>query len=81
MKKIVLSLLVVILLLVVTGCGNMDMWDTNYTYDRAICDIGGEYQEIEIRQWRDYDGEQLQIIAEDGKIYLVASMNCTFIKD
>ena len=81
MKKIVLSLLVVILLLVVTGCGNMDMWDTNYTYDRAICDIGGEYQEIEIRQWSDYDGEQLQIIAEDGKIYLVSSMNCTFIKD
>lgn len=81
MKKIVLSLLVVILLLVVTGCGNMDIWDTNYTYDRAICDIGGEYQEIEIRQWRDYDGEQLQIIAEDGKIYLVSSMNCTFIKD
>lgn len=78
MKKL---LLIAILLLVVTGCGNMDMWDTNYTYDRAICDIGGEYQEIEIRQWHDYDGEQLQIIAEDGKIYLVSSMNCTFIKD
>ena len=78
MKKL---LLIAILLLVVTGCGNKDMWDTNYTYDRAICDIAGEYQEIEIRQWSDYDGERLQIIAEDGKIYLVSSMNCTFIKD
>ena len=81
MKKIVLSLLVVMLLLTVTGCGNKDMWDTNYTFDRAICNIGGEYEEIKIRQWSDYDGEQIQIIATDGKIYLVSTNNCTLIRD
>ena len=57
------------------------MWDTNYTFDRAICNIGGEYEEIKIRQWSDYDGEQIQIIATDGKIYLVSTNNCTLIRD
>ena len=35
-------------LLALTGCGNRDMWDTNYTFHKAICEIGGEYKEIKI---------------------------------
>ena len=65
------------------GCGNKDIWDTNYTYDRAIIGLpNGESIEVEIEQWRDYeDGEQIQIIAKDGTIYLVSSYNCTLIRD
>ena len=81
-KKIILSLTIIVAaLFCLTGCGNKDMWDTNYTFDRAICKIGGEYEEIKIRQWSDYDGEQIQIIATDGKIYLVSTNNCTLIRD
>lgn len=65
------------------GCGNKDMWDTNYTYDRAIIGLpNGESIHVEIDQWRDYeDGEQIQIIAKDGTIYLISSYNCTLIRD
>lgn len=79
MKKKLLIIPAVALLL--CGCGNKDMWDTNYTYHKAICEIGGEYKEIEIRQWRDYEGEQIQIIGKDGKTYLISTNNCTLIKD
>lgn len=65
-----------------TGCGNMDMWDTNYTFDRAIIEMpGGKVIEVEIKQWRDYEGEQVQIITEDGTIYLVSTYNCVLIRD
>lgn len=83
--RIVTIILIVIMyilgLLFLTGCGNYDTWDTEYTFHKAICNIGGEYKTIEIRQWKDYDGEQIQIIAKDGKTYLVSSFNCTLIKD
>jgi radical SAM superfamily enzyme with C-terminal helix-hairpin-helix motif len=63
-----------------TGC-NYQMVDLNYSYDKAICKIGNETKEIEIRKWTDYDGEQLQIIDKEGNVYLVSSLNCTLIKE
>lgn len=70
-----------VIFLLLTGCGNKDIFDTNHTYHKAICNIGGEYKEIRIKQWKDYDGEQLQIIGKDGNTYLVSSINCTLIKE
>lgn len=80
MKTIKLLILPVIALLL-CGCGNVDMLDTNYTYHKAICEIGGEYKEIKIKKWRDYEGEQIQIISKDGNTYLVSMNNCTLIKE
>lgn len=80
MKKIIVALILAAMLL--TGCGNMDMWDTVYTYDRAIIEMpDGEVIEVEIGKWRDYEGEQIQIIAKDGTTYLVSSFNCVLIAD
>lgn len=83
-KIIKISILVIIIMLglvVLTGCGNRDMWDTNYTYTKAITYIGDERIELEIKQWRDYDGEQIQIIAKDGKTYLVSTNNTILINE
>lgn len=89
-NKIVLKTLCVIfaglmllsVLCLFTGCGNRDYIDTNRTYDRAIIEMpGGEVMEVNVRQWRDYDGEQFQIIATDGTVYLVNSVNCVLIRD
>lgn len=58
------------------------MWDTNYTYNRAIVIMNdGTRIELEIQQWRDFEGEQIQIIAKDGKTYLISSYNTILIKD
>lgn len=70
-----------IIMLMLTGC-NYQMVDLNYDFDYAIINIDGEYQKIEIKEWRDYeDGEQLQITAKDGTVYLTSSFNCTLVKE
>lgn len=83
MKKIIAILMTLILVIVCfTGCGNMDMWDTVYTYDRAIIQLAnGEVIEVEIDKWATYEGEQIQIIADDGTIYLTNSFRCDLIQD
>lgn len=70
----------ILILFGLTGC-NYQMVDLNYSYDKAICKIGNETKEIEIKKWTDYDGEQLQIIDKEGNVYLVSSFNCTLIKE
>ena len=69
--------------MVFTGCGNVDMVDTVYTYDKAIIDLGnGKVIEVDVKSWRDYeDGEQLQITAEDGTVYLTSANRCTLIRE
>lgn len=82
-KKIAVGLCTLSMALALCSCGNKDMWDTNYTYDTAIISWpDGTVKTVEIKQWTDYsDGEQIQIIAEDGTIYLVSSYNCVLIKE
>lgn len=63
-----------------SGCGNKNMWEPHNTFKRAIVKMpDGNVLELEIDKWNDYDGEQLQIFAKDGLVYLVSSYNCVFI--
>lgn len=62
------------------GCGNKDYIDTVRTYDKAIIQLAnGDVVETKIKAWRDYDGEQLQVTAEDGTVYLTSSFRCDLI--
>lgn len=78
MKKV---MLLIVSLLLLTGCGNKDIWDTNYTFDYAECYLNNEYQKYEIDKWSDYDGEQIQIKTKDGDIYLLSMNYCRLIKE
>lgn len=78
MKKIIMISLLSLGLLGLTGC-NKQVFDFDYTYHTAICNIGGKYKEIKLAKWTDYDGEQLQLKDYDGNTYLVSSTNCTLI--
>ena len=78
-KLLLIMVAIGLLLTLLTGC-NKQVFDFDYSYDKAICNIGGEYKELEIDKWKDYEGEQLQIKAKDGNTYLVSSFNCTIIK-
>lgn len=82
MKKVIAIIAVVCILFAMVACGNKDLFDTVYTYDYAIISFpDGTTEKIEIKQWRDYeDGEQLQITAKDGTIYLVSSVNCVLVR-
>lgn len=80
MKKVGIFIVIAVTIFSLVGC-NKDLIDTNYTYTKAITIIGNEKLEIEIRQWRDYDGEQIQIIDKDGNVYLLSMNNTALIKE
>ena len=79
MKKLLIS---ATLALGLVGCGNIDMIDTNYTYHYAITKWpDGTVKKIEIKQWADYEGEQIQIISTDGNIYLLSMNSTVLVRD
>lgn len=83
LKLVLIGIMILVGMLLLTGCGNRELLDTNYTFNRAIVILNdGTKLELEIKKWADYeDGEQIQIIAKDGKTYLVSSYNTILIKD
>ena len=95
MKKL---LILPVLAFGLVGCGNLDMFDTNYTYHCAIRNLDmfdtnytyhyaitrwpdGTMKKIEIEQWSDYEGEQIQIISTDGNIYLLSMNSTVLVRD
>ena len=79
MKKIkniiLLSTIVALCLLSLVSC-NQQIFDTNYTYTRAYLKIDDKWIDVPIAKWRDYEGEQIQIILTDGSVILTSSYNC-----
>jgi len=59
--------------------GNKSLLDVNHEFTKAITYIGDERIELDIKSWKDYEGEQIQIKAADGKVYLVSSLNTILI--
>ena len=82
MSNRILLILLIIILIVLTAFGNRDMFDTEYTFDRAIIKLpNGEIVEGKVELWRDYeDADQLQITI-DGKTYFVHSSDAVLIVD
>lgn len=63
------------------GC-NREIIDTNHRFTRAIVKWpDGTVKELKIYKWADYPGEQIQIRAMDGKVYLISSINAVLIRD
>ena len=79
-KKILLVGILITSLLLLSGC-NYDLFDTKYTFNKAII-FGDDCATIvEIKKWTDYDGEQLQIETNDGTFILTSSFDTKLIDD
>lgn len=82
MKKLTLTIIAVVLLFILTGCGNKDYFDTKYTFNKAIVRMpSGEVVEMNVKSWSDYEGEQIQITNTDGVTYVVSSYNCVLVSE
>lgn len=80
--KAMIAIMCVAAVMLLTSCGNYGLLDTTYKYDKAIIQLAnGEVIEVEIAKWYDYDGEQIQIVAKDGTVYLTSSFRCDLIKE
>ena len=80
-KAIALGSMLVLSTSVLTGCGNHDVFDTNFSFNKAIIFNDDKVCIIDIAKWRDYDGEQIQLILTDGTIILTSSFDTKLIND
>lgn len=69
-KKKLLAGLVVGLALLMSGC-NRDIVDTVHRYDYTIMQLpDGRVVEGNVQQWRDYEGDVLQVKVNDITYYI-----------
>ena len=79
-KRLVLALILVVSLLLFTGC-NRSVFDTTYSFDYAIIGLpDGEFIEGEVQSWLDFeDGDQIQVKI-DGVTYLTHITNVVLMR-
>ena len=63
-----------------TGC-NRTMFDTKYGFNQALILGDDSAVVLDVSQWKDYEGEQLQIITTDGLVLNVSSWNSKLAYD
>ena len=83
MKKFLVAIIMLTLMVVtLSGCGNKQIIDITYKFDKAIVSLpNGQIIEGKIDSWTDYeDGDQIQIKI-DGVTYLVHSSDVVLIKE
>lgn len=85
MKKVTVIIMLLammcIILLTMDGCGNRQILDITYTYDKAILSLpNGEVIEGEVDSWRDYDGDSIQVVI-DGNTYYTHIINVVMISE
>lgn len=76
-KKLATAALVVTLTATtLVGCGNKQIIDLQYTFNKAVIVNGDVATIVELKKWTDYeDGEQIQVTTKDGLVFLVNSDN------
>ena len=71
-----------LLLFLLAGCGNRQMFDTTWNFNRAYIMIGDSVIDVEIASWRDFDNsDMIQIRTADGATYLTHSVNVILVQD
>ncbi len=79
-KKIVAVLMTVTACMVcLAGC-NRQVVDTKYKFDKALVKVGEEWITVDVKKWGDYEGEQIQLVLEDGTVMIVSYVNCILYK-
>ena len=73
-KKLIVGMILTSMLLF-TGCGNRQVFDTNWTFTKAKIYFAGEVIEIELEKWSDYDDTTIQLVDKNGKVYLTDIKN------
>lgn len=81
MKKIALIVLLVIGLVILSSCGNRQVGiDSHQTFDRAYVLLKGEWKEIQVKAWRDFENSDVvQVIDQNGTVYLTHYMNMVLV--
>jgi hypothetical protein len=81
-KKLTILLAGLGCVLMLGGCGNVQIMDTTWSFERAIIELpNGEIIEGKVSSWKNFeDGDQIQVKI-GGKTYLVHSSDIVLISE
>lgn len=78
----IVFIMVIVILISLTGCGNRDIIHSNNTYNKAIIKMpDGIILELEIDTWSNLTDGRMRITDKNGTIYSVSAVNCVLIKE
>ena len=60
---------------------NKDLFDTQFYFNKAVTFNGNRAIVLPIKQWKDYEGEQLQLKIYDGPTIVTASYDTILVND
>ena len=78
MKKIKKALaLIIIVVPLLTACGNKDIFGTTYTFNRATVKLpNGETIDGEVKEWaREEKTDSVRVTFKDGRTYFTSTVN------
>lgn len=81
MKKKLILIVAVLSSLLLSGCGNKQIIDTTWKFNKAIIIIGEEKIEVNVESWKDYDDTTVQIKDKNGNKYLTDIKNVLLISE
>ena len=80
--KLLIILLALNVIFVLGGWGNRDLWDTTYTFNRAIVHLAdGTVVDGKCQSWTDYEGCDMIQVKIDGDVYYIHGSNVSLIKE
>lgn len=60
---------------------NKDFIDTNYSFNKSITFNGNKALILPLQNWKDYSGEQLQVVTNDGLSLVLSSYHSKLVND
>ena len=79
LKTKIVGALMALSMVGLTSC-NKDIFDTQYTFNKAIISLNGTIKVYDIVSWTDYaDGEQFQLELTDGSVIVSSSYNTILV--
>lgn len=76
MKKILVTIVMLLLAVMCFTACNKTVIDVNYKFTKAYICVGDEWIDVDVDKWNDYEGEQIQLKLKDGTVLIVHSSDC-----
>ena len=80
MKKIIMAIGIASTAFI-CGCGNMDILDYHWSFQRAYIKVGGEWRTVKVKAWHDYEYSDMIAVETDTQVFVTHSANVVLVKD
>lgn len=79
-KKVIIGVSIIGSIFLLGGCGNRTVWDTTYSFNRAIISMAdGTVIKGKVQSWQEYENSDAIQVKIDGKTYYTHLQNVVLI--